>query len=238
MTDISDSGAIALAKNNTLKELSLSNNKIGLSSVQALADNSSLETLDLSGKTFGERPPRIGDEGAKLLSNNKTMKKLTLCSQNITAKGVSDLVKNTQLRTLNLGINKIGDEGAAIIAESSITDLYCYHCNITDKGAKALASKRFNILYLVRNYISDAGAYAFAKQHNVTSLDLMLNEIHDEGAIALSMYGTMKSLNVYDNRIGKIGHAALQNNSFIKELIYGGKNPHPPNDTTSGASGR
>ena len=52
---------------------------------------------------------------------------------------------NASLKTLELNLNKIGDAGAAAIANAiavnaSVTKLYLYHNKIGDEGAKALAS--------------------------------------------------------------------------------------------------
>ena len=120
--------ANALAKNQTAKSLWLKRNPLGQEGIHHLADmlrqNTTLSTLDLVNTA-------TRDEGVKVLfgalRENSSMKTLYLDANAITAKGCQHIAEYFDYRKqidrpgitgLFLGVNRIGDRGAEILAEA------------------------------------------------------------------------------------------------------------------------
>jgi hypothetical protein len=123
--------------NKNCKILGLTSNKItpaGVSIIaKALSENTTLHELVLS---YNDQ---VGDMGVYFLTeilslNNSSLQKLILTSTGITDKGVGYLAemlkKNSTLHSLNLNVNKIGDHGIKLLANtlthynSTLTHLY------------------------------------------------------------------------------------------------------------------
>jgi small GTP-binding protein len=121
------------------------------------------------------------------------------------------LAELTQLTTLNLGGNQIGDAGAAALAAlTQLTTLNLWGNQIGAEGAAALAAlTQLTTLNLGGNQIGDAGATALAALTQLTSLDLRGNEIGAEGAAALAALTQLTTLNLWGNQIGDEGAASL-----------------------------
>ncbi|MEN8236243.1 MAG: hypothetical protein ABFQ95_01645 [Pseudomonadota bacterium] len=117
----------------------------------------------------------------------------------------------TNLTSLRLGSNNIGDTGAKALALlNNLTSLDLYGNKIGDTGAKALALlNNLTSLDLRSNKIGDTGAKALTLLTNLTSLNLWSNEIGDEGAKALTLLTNLTSLNLWSNEIGYEGAKAL-----------------------------
>ena len=117
----------------------------------------------------------------------------------------------TQLTSLNLRGNKIGDAGAVSLAGlSQLTSLNLAHNKIGTAGATALAAlTQLTFLDLSCNWIGAAGATALAALTQLTSLDLSWNVIDDAGATALAALTQLTSLNLAHNQIGTAGATAL-----------------------------
>ncbi|WP_458694884.1 TomO hydrophobic C-terminal domain-containing protein, partial [Wolbachia endosymbiont of Laodelphax striatellus] len=103
----------------------------------------------------------------------------------------------TNLTSLTLSINNIGEEGAKALANGNLTNLTSlrlYKSNIGEEGAKALANGNLT---------------------NLTSLTLSINNIGDEGAKALANGNltNLTSLTLWDKNVGEEGAKA-----FIKAL--------------------
>ncbi|XP_067260695.1 ribonuclease inhibitor-like isoform X6 [Chanodichthys erythropterus] len=198
----------ALRSNSHLRELDLSDNKIGGEGLTLLSDglkdlhcklekltlfdcnittegcaaltsalrsNSHLREVDLSEN-------KIGDEGLTLLSDGLKyphckLEKLKLYDCNIADEGcaalTSALRSDSHLRELNLSDNKIGDEGLTLLSDG-LKDPHCklekltlWGCNITAEGCDALTS-------------------ALRSNSHLRELDLSENKIGDEGLMLLS----------------------------------------------------
>jgi len=157
---IDDEGATvlgnALAKNNTLKKLSLYGNQritstgwMAFSSCCLENANSSLEELNLSENN-------IGDDGvaafAAALVNNTTLEVLDMSyAQSVSAAGWGTFFNllmnsNSALETLDLSTNHIGDEGVASMVDSlaNMSSLKCLNLRdnqfITATGWRTLSN--------------------------------------------------------------------------------------------------
>ena len=76
----------------------------------------------------------VGQQGAKALAQNTTLKVLVLNNNNIGGEGAKALAEalktNTTLTNLNLGSNQIGDEGARAIADALQTNTRLISLNL------------------------------------------------------------------------------------------------------------
>ncbi|EGD81320.1 hypothetical protein PTSG_13176 [Salpingoeca rosetta] len=150
------------------------------------------------------------------------------------------LKNNTCLRTLNLHLNSVNDEGAVALARrlkhnTSLMSLELHQNSISDEGAVAFAemlkhNTTLKSLKLHYNHIRDEGAVALAemlKQNtNFKSFNLMSNQISDVGAIALAemlkVNTSLERLFLDSNSITPVGGAALGaalgHNRTLKQL--------------------
>lgn len=151
--EICDEGARAIARllanNCTIRRISLWHNPIGSRGAQfiakALRVNAGLETLCLHDNL-------IDDAGAEAIAvalecNNRTLKSLGLCYNDIGCKGAEAIAralkKNATLLNLELSDNYIGDKGAAAFADSLHNNVTIQHLDlgsnsIEDAGEDAL----------------------------------------------------------------------------------------------------
>jgi len=125
--------------------------------------------------------------------------------------GAASLAALTQLTSLDLGGNKIGAAGAAALADlTQLTSLNLWDNQIGDAGAAALAAlTQLTSLNLGRNKIGDAGAAALAALTQLTFLNLSFNKIGAAGAASLAALTQLTFLNLWNNQIGDAGAAAL-----------------------------
>ena len=131
--------AKAIAKNTSLKVLSLHNNNIGTKGAKHLADilkkNNTLEVLGLNSN-------HIGNTGAKFIADmlavNKTLQVIELDKNNIGDKGAlsiaTSLFLNTGIQGIFLRYNKIGDAGAEKLADALITNHSIKILNLDDNN--------------------------------------------------------------------------------------------------------
>lgn len=141
----------------------------------------------------------------QIRSNSSELKDLNLEKQNINVYELKELVEalanNTNLTSLNVDFNDIGDEGAEILAASiKLQTLKVCGNQITDKGAKALAKNSYiRSLSLAYNSIEDEGAEAFASNNTLVSLSLYGNSVGYQGALSLMLNKKILDLNIRGN---------------------------------------
>jgi len=138
---------------------------------------------------------------------------------------------HSQLHTLNLGSNDIGNEGALVVAEalrsmphSQLQTLNLHNNSIGNEGAMALAealrfAQKLQTLDLHFNNIGAAGACAVADTLRslplLTTLDLGWNILKDEGACAVAQalpslpHSQLTTLNLTNNFIYEEGAVSL-----------------------------
>ena len=245
--------ANAFAKNTTLKHLNIAYSNIGSAGVLALAKNNNLISLDVS-DVYNHVP--ISNEAITALANNTHLTHLSLNDTIISADGLRMLAKNQNLKELDLHTCQIDDEAAKILAQSStitslnlacnpltavgakalasmpalthliIDKLYCSSTSIKDplgdEGAIALANTHLIKLYISDNKVGPAGAQALAKIPTLKMLDISHNGIKDDGIIALAGNKALKLLMIDYVAIGDQGFAAIANSSSLHTLYMGG----------------
>ena len=225
--DIGEAIAGCLSEFKALEKLVLTKCKIatpGATAIaRALCNCGNLQVLNLSLNS-------IGDDGARdifrvCLQDSINYHKLDLSANLIGSFGL--YIKNAGLQVLNLGDNRIGDEGVKELAAilCACTDLRVLNLNlnkIKSEGARALSfclehCCKIQELNLGVNCIGIEGARALAtKLHHCTQLeklDLHHNSIDDEAAKAvvtsLRHCANLKTLNLFDNNIS---------NRFVKAM--------------------
>lgn len=93
--DLTDVGAIAIAKNTHLNTLIISGNEIGDSGAIALAANTTLKKLDISNNS-------IGNQGGAALASNRTLEELDIFVQKMNEEGVKVFLLNETLKSLRI----------------------------------------------------------------------------------------------------------------------------------------
>ena len=247
---ITDQQALYLAGKSSMASLEIAEDKLQLSEtgLQALINSRQLNTLNLEFFKLPENKlflphlnvknhckigyqnnaitslhlidNQIGDHGAGLLKDNRTITDLSIFENDITKQGAIALASNNVIIHLDLSHNDIGDMGAAAFKyNNTIIDLKLFNCGIRHPGANRLAeNKTITRLNLRGNNIGDQGAAAFRYNQSITELDLTECGITEQGAVELAGTKTIVCLNLQDNRIGNRGAAAFKTNRSITDL--------------------
>jgi hypothetical protein len=158
------------------------------------------------------------------LKTDKTLTELSLYNKSLTDEDMPALIEalsqNYTLTKLNVSSNQIGAIGAQALNENhTLTSLTVSNNEIGDIGAKALGE----IPTLTTLDVSGVGLGAIAakalSQHpTLTWLDVSSNNIGMEGAKALSENQTLTTLGVNDTELGAIGAKALSQNQTLTML--------------------
>jgi hypothetical protein len=156
------------------------------------------------------------DEKALQALNDRRTQSLYLGDKGLHKEEAQALAQTlTNLTSLDLWGNKIGEGGAQAIAKTltNLTSLDLWNNKIGEGGARALAQTLTNLtsLYLAGNEIGEEGACAIAKTlTNLTSLNLYNNSIREEGACALAQSLTnLTKLSLARNLIRDEGACAI-----------------------------
>lgn len=162
------------------------------------------------------------------------MTELDLADNGLTDLGVEQIAagleRNDSVRSLNLGFNRIGDEGAAKLSMALRSDagrvlswLVLSGNGVSDSGARALAEALGNsdivlaTLLLSHNEIADRGveslAAALERNRFVTTLGLCGNKFTDRAVArlsdALEKNSTLTSLDLASNSVAEQGAKRL-----------------------------
>lgn len=195
---IGPAGAVALAQAEhmaCLSVLSLRDNQLGARGARALAlakHLAKLEVLDLSNNT-------IGDEGLEALVEASLwpkLRELRLVAAQITSRGACALAKAAKpfaaLEVLDLGSNRIDDEGGQALAHSErLPALRRLELGANALGARGMAAlvraqslRRLEFLGLVSNPLSPSEARALVQdlwQPSLRRVQLWWNSLGQEG---------------------------------------------------------
>lgn len=146
--------------------------------------------------------------------------KNNICEGGLEAKDILAFANNKNLKTLNLDMHSIGDEGAIALAKNIyLTHLDLSSNGISDIGGIALAhNTTLKALSLWSNNIGLETANAFAKNQTLQKLSLKQNNISDEGAVALAKNVSLISLNLAATHVTDVGTVALARNQTLKKL--------------------
>ncbi|XP_048051929.1 NACHT, LRR and PYD domains-containing protein 12-like isoform X2 [Megalobrama amblycephala] len=197
----------------------------------ALRSNSHLRELDLSENKIGDEGLTLLSDGLK--DPHCKLENLWLSQCNITAEGcaalTSALRSNSHLRELDLSGNKIGDEGLMLLSDG-LKDPHCKlekltlnSCNITVEGCAALTSalrsnSHLRELYLTVNKIGDKGLMLLSDglkdpHCKLEKLELWMCYFAAEGcaalASALRSNSHLRELDLFMNIIGDEGLTLL-----------------------------
>jgi internalin A len=150
-------------------------------------------------------------ELAQRLSPLTQLTSLVLSGNEIGDAGAASLAALTQLTSLDLTANQIGAAGAASLAAlTKLTSLDLGDNEIGAAGAASLAAlTRLTSLDLTANQIGAAGAASLAALTKLTSLNLGGNKIGAAGAASLAALIQLTSLDLWINEIGDAGAASL-----------------------------
>ncbi len=193
----------------TLRHLDLSACTGGAKSFEAIAYLAGLplESLNVAGAD-------IGDDGARLLAANPSLRALNAANGGIGAAGARALAESPVLASLDLTRNGIGDEGARALADSrSLTNLAVLNCLVTDVGARALAGNGTLTALDLGNLITETG-----NELEQAGYDRTANEITARGAWALAQNRSLTSLSIQGNLCGDGGVQALAKNRTLTSL--------------------
>jgi Ran GTPase-activating protein (RanGAP) involved in mRNA processing and transport len=223
-----------LQENETLQELTLSENMLGDDGVEILAQglsrNRTLQLLDL-------RSNGIGKEGVKVFSQviqkSVSLVNLSLAMNEIDDEGISILSESltntdTSLRELNLSETGIGEKGAMALAHmlltnTSLCDLNLSCNSIGSFGASSIASALEHNdtllrLSLRRNNIDGTGASVFgsklASMRGLKELVMVNNPIDQKGSTDL-LEGLRKNMEIVYLQIGD-----SESQHVLKEIFH------------------
>jgi Ran GTPase-activating protein (RanGAP) involved in mRNA processing and transport len=206
---ISNLGAMALANLGAddfskVKRLDLSRNYIQQQGAQFLAKGH-FEALILNGNP-------LGDDGIKYFSDNTTLLELGASECGITDIGVSEILKNETINTLNLGYNRITVESLKKLGENNQLIHLCLNENaLGDVGIEYLAeNKVLKSLHLCNNQLGNEGAKKIADGFpSLEELWLTSNKVGNEGAIALSKHPQLRRVCLIENETDQITEIIL-----------------------------
>ena len=136
---------------------------------------------------------------------------LDLSCNKIGDEGAASLAALTQLRSLSLKYNDISSTGAARLATlANLQSLDLQSNYIGDDGIKSLSSiARLTSLNIWGNRVSAKGAEYLASLGDLAALVLSYNKIEDAGATFLAGLKNLTSLELIGNGIGNEGVAKL-----------------------------
>lgn len=247
-SDISDLGAtniaLALASNNTLRYLKLSDNLIRGSGASAIANtliknkNNKLTVLTLDNNQIDNKG---AEKIAEMLKVNNVLLKLFISNNNIDDNGVEKIIEalkiNRSLTYLAINASNISDIGAEKIAEMlkvnrTLVTLEICNNKIGSNGfAKILEALNVNKtlikLYISENQIGDDGIKnivdVFKTNKSLAYLSLNSCNITDSGAekIAemLKVNRTLIGLEICNNKIGQLGTRKIKESDKITNTI-------------------
>ena len=226
----------SLTDNAHLKILDVSNNELEDNSIAFLAE-SKLEKLMVAGNS-------IGDEGAKKLSTNTTIKFLSISHNKINTSGAKQLARNKTIEILIINYNNVQFKGAkALLENTTLTELDLSGNNIQwPDEVSIIINPNIQTLDLSYNNVKDINL-VFLKNHpllaclnvsynRLTSqaishiLTMKLNKLliannllGDEGASLLAAHDCITYLDLSSNNIEFIGSYNLSKNRRITTLI-------------------
>jgi internalin A len=145
---------------------------------------------------------------------------LDLSCNNIGDEGATSLATLTQLKSLSLKHSNISSAGATHLANLVNLELLDLQSNyIGDDGIKSLSPlTRLAKLNLWGNRLSAKGAEYLAQFRELTRLVLSYNKIEDDGAACLAELTNLTSLDLIRNEIGDEGVSRLAVLVKLKEL--------------------
>jgi Ran GTPase-activating protein (RanGAP) involved in mRNA processing and transport len=219
--DIDDEGVEALSEalktNEHIKVIDLSSNKIGSNAVKFLC-NAKITHLNLSGNSI--------KEGAALFTKTTHIRELLLAGCHISSSVARTILKNTQLKRVDLSGNDLGDDAVENIPDDSRLEALVFnHNNLTATGAKSIAKNKNIIeLWLGSNNVRDEGIAYFADNDKLQILNLIQNDITKKGFFDICKSTSIKKLFLFNNKIEFDREDVLPKNfSFVHLSLSGNR---------------
>jgi internalin A len=165
-----------------LTDLSLENTRVGDVGMTHVAKLSKLEWLNLY-RTW------VGDDGARSLSQSRSIRMLPIGETNLTDVGLAHLSKMSQLTYLGLRGNKITDAGVLhLLKLENLEGLHLGETEVTDKGVRRLSKlSKLEKLWLHDLPITDASIEALFKMEKLRELYLYDTKVTTKGAKRLQV---------------------------------------------------
>jgi internalin A len=151
----------------------------------------------------------VGPRGASL-SIERVFDAHAFCLREPLYAGVRSVATLSDLTSLDLRANQLGDEGARELgALAGLTYLDLGGNQLSDEGARALSGLRqLTCLALSTNRIGDNGAAALSALTALTALDLSSNNIGPEGARSIAALTALTRLDLGANQVRDAGALA------------------------------
>lgn len=177
----------------------------------------------------------IGDEGAKALAHNTTLKKLSVHYNHLTDKGVEALMYHPALKALDLAMNTVSNKGAMALAENKTLEILNINAKKLDTDVALAFANTTTLkeLSIVGLEINDAIIHAFSQNQSLESLSLWHVPLTVDQAKMLAQNTRLKTLALsgsiisFDNEpgpdhfngIGDEGAIALAQNTTLQHLV-------------------
>ncbi len=131
---------------------------------------------------------QIDNKGLKELAKFNNLKSLDLSHTNVTDEGLMNLKVIASLRSLDLGASKVTDDGLKNLAKiHQLRKLYFGSTAVTDTGIKSLTKlKGINTLYLYNTKVTNAGLKELSQLKNLRMLQIMKTQVTKQGIAKLA----------------------------------------------------
>ena len=208
----------------SIRELDLSSNQIKSESfLKNISQNKTIQSLNLFEPDF-LRDFKIGNDGAKFLSQNTSLVILNLEMNKLTEIGAEYLSHHSSLTSLNLDFNPIGDVGAISLSHiATLKECSLNCCNIVGEGAIALnRHPTLSTLNLKTNDIPVDILKTFADNKNLKKLGISFPHKQIEQLFeALSKNLVLESICINKYTLEEVFQHkwSVQNQSYGKEIV-------------------
>jgi hypothetical protein len=179
-TNLKNLPTIAVTEiNSHLRELDLSDNWDAFGSKFELENVKFIATYLPNITRLNLNRCNITSDGASILLDStypisRNLKYLDLSQNSIEGDGLVNIA-HTELQTLLLSYNMIGDIGCEYLRNSQIETLYLNKCGISDKGAlRLLSNRKLKRIHLRKNNLTDVTLHQFIHSQNKPFSDIGL----------------------------------------------------------------
>jgi Leucine-rich repeat (LRR) protein len=192
-----------------LKELDLSNTRVGDAGLEGVLRSRNIKTLNLANA-------HVTDMGVMQLRGLKGLEVLRLSGTSISDRSVDTFAGLRSLVRLDLSRTAVGDGIARIGGHALLAHMHLGDTNVGDAGVQGLSHcAGLATLDLSGTSVGDDGVAHLAKLSLLEELDLARTSIGDPGARALGMCPSLHTLDIGRTRVGDAGVAPLFKVGFL-----------------------